>query len=495
MPEQRSAIERYATRSNLTVTQWFEEQQTAAKGGRPIWNAMLKGLRKGTAAGVVMHKIDRSARNLKDWADLGELIDHGVAVHFANESIDLQSRGGRLSADIQAVIASDFIRNLREETKKGLYGRLKQGFYPLRAPIGYLDNGSAKPKAIDPARGPLVQKAFELYGTGQWSLPTLVEELYRRGLRNVNGGRLTIPGLHTLLRNPFYFGVMRIRASGETYQGNHEALISKSLFERVQDILHGRVGTRVHVHDFPFRRFIRCAACGNALIGELQKGRVYYRCHTKTCVKTSVREDHVAGLVDQKLRTLVFSDVERAEILVRIGELKASWVEQRQQAMQRVTLQIDQLTERLNRTTDAYLEGVLDREAFEERKAALISERRALTDHRADFEANRASVPDELKKFVELAGSAYLLYCGAITTKKRRLLRTVMSNCIIDQKKVDFTWQTPFCFVAEREKTTQSAPYREIDRTSALSIARLINRLWAHFEQYAGALDFSIMDL
>lgn len=451
---------------------------------------MLKGLRKGTAAGVIMHKIDRSARNLKDWADLGELIDRGVAVHFANESIDLQSRGGRLSADIQAVIASDFIRNLREETKKGLYGRLKQGFYPLRAPIGYLDNGSAKRKTIDPVRGPLVQKAFELYGTGQWSLPTLVEELYRRGLRNVNGGKVTIPGLHTLLRNPFYIGIMRIRASGETYQGNHEALISKNLFDRVQDILHGRVGTRVHVHDFPFRRFIRCAACGNALIGELQKGRVYYRCHTKACVKTSVREDDIASLLDEKLRALVFNDAEKAEMLARIGELKASWVEHREQEMQSLTLQIDQLTERLNRTTDAYLEGVLDREAFEERKAALVTERRALTDRRADYEANRASVPDELRKFVELAGAAYSLYCGAITTKKRRLLRTVMSNCTIDQKRLDITWQNPFRFVAEREKTTQSAPHREIGRTSAL----LVDRLFALFAEQP-TLDFSIMDL
>jgi site-specific DNA recombinase len=69
----------------------------------------------------------RSARNLKDWADLGELIDSDLEVHFANESLDLHSRGGRLSADIQAVVAADYIRNLREERIKGFYGRLKQG--------------------------------------------------------------------------------------------------------------------------------------------------------------------------------------------------------------------------------------------------------------------------------------------------------------------------------------------------------------------------------
>jgi site-specific DNA recombinase len=120
LQEQRDAIERYASRNSLAIAQWFQERETAAKRGRPGFSQMLRLLKANRAAGVIIHKIDRSARNLKDWADLGELIDRGVEVHFANESLDLNSRGGRLSADIQAVVAADFIRNLRQETKKGL---------------------------------------------------------------------------------------------------------------------------------------------------------------------------------------------------------------------------------------------------------------------------------------------------------------------------------------------------------------------------------------
>src|SRR4029077_11315879 len=147
----------YAQRNALEVCQWFEERVTAAKRGRPMFNEMLTLLRHGRADGIVIHKIDRGARNLKDWSDLGELIDQGVEIHFANESLDLHSRGGRLSADIQAVVAADYIRNLREEAKKGIYGRLKQGFYPLGAPLGYLDHGAGKVKTIDPVKGPLVR--------------------------------------------------------------------------------------------------------------------------------------------------------------------------------------------------------------------------------------------------------------------------------------------------------------------------------------------------
>jgi site-specific DNA recombinase len=111
--QQRDAIERYAQRNSLEIIRWFEEQETAAKRGRPVFGEMMKLLRKKRIAGVIIHKIDRSARNLKDWADLGELIDSGIDVRFANESLDLSSRGGRLSADIQAVVAADYIRNLR----------------------------------------------------------------------------------------------------------------------------------------------------------------------------------------------------------------------------------------------------------------------------------------------------------------------------------------------------------------------------------------------
>src|SRR6266705_3056357 len=182
LQEQRDAIIRYAQRFQLDIASWFEERETAAKRGRPIFNQMLRLLGTRQADGVIIHKIDRSARNLKDWADLGELIDQGVEVHFANESLDLHSRGGRLSADIQAVVAADYIRNLREETRKGFYGRIKQGLYPLPAPLGYVDCGKGNRKELDPVRAPLIRKAFELYATGKYNLDTLVEEMYRVGL-------------------------------------------------------------------------------------------------------------------------------------------------------------------------------------------------------------------------------------------------------------------------------------------------------------------------
>src|ERR1039458_2891405 len=84
LEQQRDAINQYAERNRMELAQWFEERETAARAGRPVFGQMIRLLKSGKARGVLIHKIDRSARNLKDWADLGEIIDRGVEVHFAN---------------------------------------------------------------------------------------------------------------------------------------------------------------------------------------------------------------------------------------------------------------------------------------------------------------------------------------------------------------------------------------------------------------------------
>jgi site-specific DNA recombinase len=440
---------------------------------------MLKLLRIGKANGVVIHKIDRSARNLKDWADLGELIDKGIEVHFANESLDLNSRGGRLSADIQAVVAADYIRNLREEAKKGIYGRLKQGFYPLRAPIGYLDNGAAKPKTIDPVRGPLIRNAFELYAEGRFTIVPLVDELYRMGLRNRVGTGVTRNGLSTILNNPFYVGLIRIKKTGQVFTGNHEPLIPKRLFDDVQDMLAGRFNARTKAHDFLFRRYITCKGCAYSLIGELQKGTVYYRCHTKNCPMKGIREESVATVVGRMLRDLEFTQAEKEYLAKRIQRLKANWFEEKERQLGNLNVTLQHVSERLNRLTDAYLDGTIEKEIYEERKAALLFERRGIEDRLNDLKMGKTSIPEEIQKFLELAGDAYSVYKTPIIEKKRRLLKTVTSNCSVDQGSLDFTYAIPFHEVAQREKSIDGGPSKVVHRT----LEQLLQRLLAHFKK------------
>lgn len=349
LQEQRAAIEEFARRHGLTISEFFEEQETAAVRGRRAFGTMFSALRASRADGVIIHKIDRSARNLRDWADLGELIDRGVEVHFANESLDLRSRGGRLSADIQAVVAADFIRNLREEVRKGFFGRLRQGLYPLPAPLGYRDHGRGLPKEPDPLTAPLVSLAFELYATGTYSLDSLLEELARRGLRSRWGGALSRNGLSVLLNNPFYFGLIRIKKTGQAFAGVHEPLVSKALYERVQDVLQGRTPNRQKRHRFLLQRLLKCARCHRSLPGELQKGRVYYRCQTRTCPTTCHREDRVEERIGEELRRIEFTETEKADLLTAAAQLRETWVDRRDELLKAASLQTAKINERLTR--------------------------------------------------------------------------------------------------------------------------------------------------
>jgi site-specific DNA recombinase len=475
LQEQRDAIVHYAQRNDLEVIQWFEERDTAAKRGRKIFNRMIKLLRHGKARGVLIHKIDRSARNAKDWAELGELIDNGIEIQFVNENLDLQSRGGRLSADIQAVVAADYIRNLREETRKGFYGRIKQGLYPLPAPLGYLDKGKGELKESDPAKAPLIKKAFELYGSGRYNLDSLGDELFRLGLRNRHGNRISRNGLSILLNNPFYIGIIRLKRTGETFSGSHQPLIAKSLFDRVQSVLEGKTKIRVQHHDFLFRRLLTCKNCGCSMYGEQQKGNNYYRCHTTACTTKCVREEVVEREVLHHFSFLRLDEQERSCATQMIDSYRKGWEQEKENLIQSLNLTLAQLNDRLGRLTDAYIDRVIDKEIFEKRKAALLMEQRGIDEKLARFRLKTQSVPDEVAKFLELAGSAYSLYKSGFPHDKQELVKTIVSNRHVEGKNLGFTLAFPFNELAKRHEFTHGSPYRDTSRTFGPVLERICN--------------------
>jgi len=474
LQEQTDAITRYAEKHDFTISQWFEERQTAAKRGRPVFTAMMKLLRRSKADGVIIHKIDRSARNLRDWADLGELIDAGIDVHFANEPLDLRSRGGRLSADILAVVAADFIRNNREETRKGFYGRLKQGIYPLNAPLGYLDQGGGKPKTIDAERGPLVRYAFERYATGEVSLHMLLDELHSKGLRNRKGNPLSLGGLVTILRNPFFAGVIRLR-SGESFQGIHEPLITAAIFRRVQNVFDGKKPRRVQLHAYLYRRLFSCSTCSRSLIASRHKGHVYYRCQTSACPTTCVREE----ILDRSVRDVL------ARITVPANVIDACQAEIRKAFANSESLQeatrnqlagtIGAAETRLQRLTDVYLDGQIDKTAYEERRSALLLERQEARDRLGSLGTGIHRQQALLEKCLELAQSPESLYENGNDEEKRRILSVVASNRTVGGKSVEIWVAEPFQFLARARESTSCAPTGRETRT----IKRLAKKLFA----------------
>lgn len=469
LQEQKDAIIRYAEKHDLTIIQWFEEQETAAKQGRPLFTKMMKLLQIGKADGVVIHKIDRSARNLRDWAALGDLIDKGVDVHFAHESLDLDTRGGRLAADIQAVIASDYIRNLRDETIKGLYGRLKQGIYPLGAPIGYRDTGRGNLKAIDEIQGPLVRKAFELYATEKYNLRDLTERMAELGLRNSKGQLLSVATMSKVLNNPFYAGVLKVK--GQTFQGGHEPLVSGALFHRVEDILHEKTNTKFIKHDFLFRRLVQCSKCRYSLIGERQKGYVYYRCHTRVCPTKGIREESIEKALLAWFKKIQLHTIENQVLDEMLDEVRKNWSTTQNSLAESLRMQEGQLLQKLDRLTDAYIDTAIDKTLFEKRKEKLLIELQGVR-HRASLvSTEKQMLFKKVKEFLELLKSLINGYKNGIPEEKREILKTVTSNVTITGKKPMITIRSPFYELANRGYSSSSDPARSTPRNCTPEVA------------------------
>jgi len=462
--EQMSAIDSYALRHGLNIIRRFEERETAAKTGRPVFLDLLKGLKNNAAQGLIIHKIDRSARNLKDWAELGSLIDLGVEVHFANESLDLNSRGGRLSADIQAVVASDYIRNLREETKKGIYGRLKQGLYPFPARVGYLDCGKGKPKKIDPLQGQLVKEAFELYGTGNWPLNKLVELMYEKGLRNKGKQKISRNGLVGILKNPFYYGLIKINKTNELFTGLHKPLIAKRLFDQVQNVFAGRRKRGVSKHYYTFRKLISCSRCKYLLIAENQKGHQYYRCHTKNCPQKTVREEAIDLQLMKMFQTIQLSKTEYEWLRTEVDKLMENEPSRIEMTRRQLTLEIDTIGSRLAKLADAYVDEVFDKQTYLQKKNELIIKQYEIKEKLRSQDSDYKRVTEDLDKFLELVNSVYLSYKLGNPDEKREMVQIVTSNLQIMDKKLIIKLKKPFHTASIRDKFPVGRARRAFDR-------------------------------
>jgi site-specific DNA recombinase len=479
LQEQRDAIAAFATRNNLHVAAWFEERETAAKLGRREFTRMVAALRKRTASGVIFHKIDRSARNLRDWSAIQDLADEGIDIRFTQESVNLGSNEGKLTGDFLAVISAHYIRNLREEVKKGIRGRLKQGLYPLPAPIGYLNQGGGKPKIPDPTRAPFVVEAFQLYASGSYNLRTLSEHLHQRGFRGVSENKVGVNRLSEILRNPFYTGVIKLKRSHETFPGIHEAIVSAALFGRVQAALDGKLNTKSVKHGFIFQRIVTCAACGYHLIGERQKGHVYYRCHN--CAGYCVREEAIQSVLLGHLAPLRLEANEEEDLRKMIADDHDSSSKHREQLMRSLALQVDAVSARLARLMDVYLEGSVDRPLFEEKRLALLLERKSLEDQIREVAVGQQATMSKTSEYLELIKMVPLSYESADISDKRLFLKSITSNLSLDRKNVVVKLKSPFREIATLDLVLNGAPVRDRPRTRA---QRIFNLLLRHYTNH-----------
>jgi site-specific DNA recombinase len=249
LPAQLEANRRKAASLNASVVKEFVERGESARYAdtRQELQSMLAHIKEHSVDYVIVHKVDRLARNRLDDAQIHLLIKQaGAQLVSATENID-ETPSGTLLHGIMSSIAEFYSRNLAHEVVKGMEQKAKIGGTPGKAPLGYrnvrvvsVEGHEVRTVVLDPDRAPLITWAFIAYATGDWTLKRLTAELERRGLTTRPTPRsptrpLKYSSLHKILSTPYYKGEVTYR--GVRYPGRHEPLIDEVTWNRVQDVL------------------------------------------------------------------------------------------------------------------------------------------------------------------------------------------------------------------------------------------------------------------
>ncbi len=285
IPAQRQACLRKAKELGAAVVGEFVDAGESAKtADRHQLQKMMRYVDEHHPACVIVHKVDRFARQHDDAVLLGiRLREAGTHLVSATENID-DTPAGRLMGTMMFGIAQYHNDNLSLEVIKGTRQKVENGGTPCRAPLGYVNigrivNGSeARVVELDPDRAPHISWLFEQYATGEWSYQRLAEAVTARGLTvRPTKSRPESPVNHkqvrAILTNRYYAG--RVTYQGVEYDGKHEPLVSEELFATVQDMIAARrqSSERPQKHWHHLTGTVKCGRCRSGLVFNAIHGR------------------------------------------------------------------------------------------------------------------------------------------------------------------------------------------------------------------------------
>ncbi len=459
IPAQTKLLHAYAEAQGLRVAQEFIDVETAKRAGRTNFEKMLAWLKKHKDGcnTILVEKTDRLYRNLKDWVTLDEL---RLDIHLVKENIVLSddSRSSeKFMHGIKVLMAKNYIDNLSEEATKGMKEKASQGIWPSKAPLGYRNvvrPDGKKGIEVDPASGPMVIKLFEECATGNASIPVLAAVANDSGLRmRKSGNKVHVSTMHRILRNPFYMG--EYQWHGEWIVGTHRPLVTRVLWERVQDVIDGRYQhqrDKERINTFAFTGLIACGHCGCAMSASIHKEKyIYYKCtgFKGKCGEPYTREELISAEFTTALAAISF---DAATMQLMRDALRSSFDDEQAhhaQAVSRLEEECAKIQKRIDQMYLDKLDGVIDSAFFDRHATEWRDRQRVLRHQIEDHERANQAYLDEGIILLELAHEAPRLFAGQPPDEQRKLLGYLLLNSTWAAGKLSVTWRQPFDIIAE----------------------------------------------
>jgi DNA invertase Pin-like site-specific DNA recombinase len=315
-------MERMAVENDLDVVVIKRESHSAKEAGqRPVFNEIVEEIKQQKFDGILTWAPDRISRNAGDLGRIVDLMDQGLLKEIRtnggqkftnnpNEKFLLMILGS------QAKLEND---NKVLNVKRGLRARVEMGLWPAPAPVGYLNSKNRDEKCVvkvDPHRAHIVRKMFEKVAYENWSGRRVHKWLKDEiKFKTKNGKPLALGNIYLTLRCHFYYGTFEYPSgSGKWYQGKHEPIITRELFDKAQENISEHV-MKNYGREYAFTKLMTCALCGSGITAcekykYQQNGNVhkyiYYGCSKskdKSCKSKYIEEkdliEQFAKIMDQ----------------------------------------------------------------------------------------------------------------------------------------------------------------------------------------------------
>lgn len=335
-----------ADKEGLNIVEKRQESHSAKLSGtRPVFKQLIADIDRGKFDAILTWAPDRLSRNAGDLGALVDLMDRKKLLHIKTYSQTFSNNPNEkfllMILCSQAKLEND---HRGENVKRGIRAKCERGWRPCMSPLGYLNrtyNGIID-VVPDPVKAPIIKEVFELVAYCGFSGRSVKRYLDReKNFLSRRGKRLTLSRLYSILKTPFYCGEFEYpEGSGNWYKGKHEPLITRELFNKVQEKL-VTAEKPYNKNDFPFTRTIKCGTCGSHLTGEerikqLKNGDrvryVYYHClrgadKDVNCKEPYIREE---DLVSQLVEVIEKVEIDRnqfnkilQEEYIRFAKFKA----------------------------------------------------------------------------------------------------------------------------------------------------------------------------
>lgn len=455
LPAQIARLERYCQNKNFTILKVCSFDESAYTDQRNEFDQIIDFiLAQKEKIAVCCDKVDRLSRNLFD-TRISTLYERALAdqieLHFASEGQVITSQIGaveKFQFGISLGLAKYYSDAISDNVKRAREQILNKGEWPGKAPYGY-KNIREKDRAdilVSEHEATILKIVFELYATGAYSMDLLRIKLKEEYNLDWSKGFIDY-----VLKNPFYYGIMRCK--GISYSHRYPALITKELFDKVQEIKKNfqKRNFKYAGKPYIYRGLIRCATCNLMITPEKHKGLVYYHCtqYNGKHGASWIREEELTKQFEAFFKKLQLPEEIADQIAHMLNETEQQKRDFYNKHHKEFTKEQTILNTMLDNLYVDKLKGRITESEYDKFYQTFRAQLDSVNHRIAELQAADNNYYILSKHVLVLTNQAYELFAGSEVDEKRQLLKFLLQNLRLDGKNIVYNVQKPFNLIVE----------------------------------------------